>query len=373
FSLLDSLMGVYLKFPKISTSHSQWPQPLLERLVFLVINPLSSWICWLVRELRLVPRLEHTLEAFLVTAHQLTWKLAYSTFVKKKLKIVMETAEEAIHAQERDPHSAFANRVRELNYGNSYFFVPIKISNLRRVDPRKACEYFNSCFKDPSSFTVQIVGNLNPSVALPLILQYLGGIPKPPEPILHFNRDELRGLPLTFPASIIREVVCTPMVEAQCSVQLTFPIELKNGSMIEEVHFVGFLSKLLETKIMQAPLLQAWAGILCWCLCSLVAINLLGMGMCVVILVLISLVILTSRGSWRVDIVLNEISRLQEECPSEQDVSTIIEIEQQAHENDLQVYACRKTITGLIGFSTATSHDCIMAMSVLRSRLVVCN
>lgn len=39
----------------------------------------------------------------------------------------MQMAEEAIRAQERDPYTAFANRVRELNYGNSYFF---KVSSI---------------------------------------------------------------------------------------------------------------------------------------------------------------------------------------------------------------------------------------------------
>lgn len=55
------------------------------------------------------------------------------------------------------------------------FFLtqPIKMNDLRRVNPRRACEYFNSCFKDPSTFTVVIVGSINPSIAVPLILQYL--------------------------------------------------------------------------------------------------------------------------------------------------------------------------------------------------------
>lgn len=53
------------------------------------------------------------------------------------------------------------------------FLQPIRIKDLRKVDPLKACEYFNNCFKDPSTFTVVIVGNLDPTVALPLILQYL--------------------------------------------------------------------------------------------------------------------------------------------------------------------------------------------------------
>jgi len=45
---------------------------------------------------------------------------------EEEVKIVMQMAEEAIYAQERDPYTAFANRVREINYGNSYFF---KVSN----------------------------------------------------------------------------------------------------------------------------------------------------------------------------------------------------------------------------------------------------
>lgn len=39
------------------------------------------------------------------------------------------------------------------------------------------------------------------------ILYFQGGIPKPSKPILHFNRDELKGLPFTFPAKIVRQVL----------------------------------------------------------------------------------------------------------------------------------------------------------------------
>lgn len=109
---------------------------------------------------------------------------------------------------------------------------PIRMKDLKKVNPFRACEYYNSCFKDPSTFTLVIVGNIDPALAQPLILQYLvsgilrgsffgklkqlihydiwcticlqGGIPRPLEPILHFNRDDLKGLPFTFPTSIIR-------------------------------------------------------------------------------------------------------------------------------------------------------------------------
>ncbi|XP_019051662.1 PREDICTED: zinc protease PQQL-like isoform X2 [Nelumbo nucifera] len=273
----------------------------------------------------------------LETALQLVYQLFTTNVVpgEEEVKIVMQMAEEAIRAQERDPYTAFANRVREVNYGNSYFFRPIRISDLQKVDPIRACEYFNNCFKDPSTFTVVIVGNLNPDVARPLILQYLGGIPKPPQPVLHFNRDDLKGLPFTFPGTIIREVVRSPMVEAQCSVQLSFPVELKNENMMEEIHFVGFLSKLLETKIMQV--LRFKHG------------QIYSAGVTVFLGgnkpsktedvrgdISINFSCDPDISRMLVDLALDEIFCLQEEGPSEQDVLTILEIEQRAHENGLQ-------------------------------------
>lgn len=273
----------------------------------------------------------------LETGLQLIYQL-FTTNVEpgdEEVKIVMQMTEEAIRAQERDPYTALANRVRELNYGNSYFFRPIRIPDLQRVDPIKACEYVNLCFKDPSSFTVVLVGKIDPGTILPLILQYLGGIPRPTEPVLHFNRDDLKSLPFAFPTTTIREEVRSPMVEAQCFVQLAFPVELKSKSMMEEVHFVGFLSKLLETKMLQ--ILRFKHG------------QIYSVGVSVFLGGNKPSRSGDIRGdmslsfschpdiSWRlVDIALDEISHLQELGPSDQDVSTVLEVEQRAHENGLQ-------------------------------------
>ncbi|CAN6441507.1 unnamed protein product [Victoria cruziana] len=273
----------------------------------------------------------------LETALQLVYQLFTTNVVpgEEEVKIVMQMMEEAILAQERDPFTAFTNRIRELNYGNSYFFKPIGVSDLKRVDPFKSCDYFSKCFKDPSTFTVVIVGNIDPLVARPFILQYLGGIPRPSDPILHLNRDDLKGLPFTFPGHIVREVVRSPMVEAQCSVQITFPVELKNENMMEEIHFVGFVSKLLETKIMQV--LRFQHGQIYSVTVSVflggnkpsrsgdvrgdIAVNF----SC------------DPDSSWKlVELALAEVIYLQENGPSMEDVSSILEIEQRAHENGLQ-------------------------------------
>ncbi|ESQ42745.1 hypothetical protein EUTSA_v10012682mg [Eutrema salsugineum] len=275
--------------------------------------------------------------ADLETALQLVYQLFTTNVMpqEEEVGIVMQMAEEAVRARERDPYTVFANRVKELNYGNSYFFRPIRISELRKVDPLKACEYFNSCFRDPSTFTVVIVGNLDPTIALPLIRQYLGGIPKPPQPVLNFNRDDLRGLPFTFPTKITREFVRSPMVEAQCSVQLCFPVQLTNGTMIEEIHCIGFLGKLLETKIIQflrfthGQIYSAEVSVFLGGNKPSRTADLRGD-------ISVNFSCDPEISSKLVDLALEEIVRLQEQGPSQEDISAILEIEQRAHENGLQ-------------------------------------
>ncbi|CAA0814299.1 Insulinase (Peptidase family M16) protein [Striga hermonthica] len=273
----------------------------------------------------------------LETALQLVYQLFVTNLQpgEEDVKIVMQMSEESIRAQERDPYTAFANRVREINYGNSYFFRPIKISDIRKVNPFRACEYFNNCFKDPSTFTVVVVGNIDPATACPLILKYLGGIPRPPKPILNFKRDELKGLPFTFPSTVIREIVRSPMVQAQCSVQLCFPVELKNENMMEDVHLTGLVSKLLETKIVQVlrfkhgQIYSAGVSVFLGGNRPSRVGNIRGD-------ISINFSCDPEISSTLVNFALDEILRLQEEGPSDDDVSTILEIEQRAHENGLQ-------------------------------------
>ncbi|XP_039004859.1 zinc protease PQQL-like [Hibiscus syriacus] len=274
----------------------------------------------------------------LETALQLVYQLFKTNVIpgEEEVKIVMQMAEEAARAQERDPYTAFANRVTELNYGNSYFFRPIRISDLRKIDPVKACEYFNSCFKNPSTFTVVIAGNIDPSVAVPLILQYLGGIPKSSEAIFRYNRDGLKGLPFKFPKAVVREVVRSPMVEAQCSVQLCFPVVLKNGTTEEELQCVGFLGKLIETKILQV-LRFKYGQIYSACVSVFLGGNKPSRIGDVRGDMSINFSCDPEMSSKLVDLALDEVVRLQEEGPTDQDVATVLEIEQRAHEDGLQV------------------------------------
>ncbi|GLJ23437.1 hypothetical protein SUGI_0443600 [Cryptomeria japonica] len=273
----------------------------------------------------------------LETALQLVYQLFVTSVVPgdEEVNLVMEMTKEGIRAQERDPFTKFANRVRELNYGNSYFFKPVKVKDLQKVDAKRSCQYFDSCFKDPSTFTVVIIGKIDPAVFLPLILQYLGGIPRPSKPVMHFNRDELKALPFKFPSRTVREVVRSQMQEAQCSVQITFPVELKALHVMEEIHFVGFTTKLLETKIMQA-LRFKHGQVYSVSVSSFLGGNKPSRMGNVRGDIAVNFSCDPDSSVKLVDISLDVISHLQEEGPSDEDVLTVLEIEQRVHENGLQ-------------------------------------
>lgn len=61
---------------------------------------------------------------YLFIIFQLVYQLFTTNLTpdEENVKIVMQMSEEAVCAQDRDPYTAFTNRVKELNYGNSYFF-----------------------------------------------------------------------------------------------------------------------------------------------------------------------------------------------------------------------------------------------------------
>lgn len=125
------------------------------------------------------------------------------------------------------------------------------------------------------------------------------------------------------------------MVQAQCSVQICFPVGLKNGTMVEEIHSIGFLSKLLETKLMQV-LRFKHGQIYSTGVTVFLGSNRPSRTGDVRGDISINFSCDPEISLKLVDLTLDEIQRLQEQGPSEEDVLTILEIEQRAHEDGVQ-------------------------------------
>ncbi|KAG0559726.1 hypothetical protein KC19_10G125800 [Ceratodon purpureus] len=189
------------------------------------------------------------LEAALQLGHQLFVTEVDPT--EAEVKLVMQIYLESIKALQRDPQTRFDDRKRAVNFGDAIFYRGWTPEGLSEVDPKKACQYFSECYKDPSTFTVMLVGAIDTEVALPLILQYLGGIPKPEKPVMHYNPENLSVVPVTPSPQIIREEVRMDMVDARCEVCLTFPIHLDGPDVGTDMEKTDYMCKFLQQKILE--------------------------------------------------------------------------------------------------------------------------
>ncbi|OVA08509.1 hypothetical protein BVC80_209g248 [Macleaya cordata] len=229
----------------------------------------------------------------------------------------MDFVEGKVHGRERDPSLKLIDRVNELEFGNSHLIREWKISDLQKVSIQKQHPIISIVvLRIPRTSLVEYQNQQS---------QFSNSAGK-----------ELKSLPYSFPATTIREIVCSPMVEARCSVQLDFPCALKIGeTLVEELCFLMLLIKLLHRRIMHVLRFEHGetytvnVGRLLadhsWSRCG----NVRG-----VITVKFSCDLYSS--SKLVDCVLDEVLRLQVEGPSDDDVSAILESDQLAYETGLE-------------------------------------
>jgi predicted Zn-dependent peptidase len=253
--------------------------------------------------------------------------------VAEELKVIREMTLEAIRTQSREPSSVFRNRVRYVNYGGCYYFAPMTARQFKRVCADEACAFFNSSFHNPAEFTVVLVGALDTKTAIPLIEQYLGTLPEQSEPAPK-KRASLTPLPFSFPTRVVDEEVRVAMVEPNNATQITFPVQLTSDDRVgchAEVHWVALATRLLESRLLN--LLRFKYGEV-YSVSVSAFFGAEGPG---------------NKQSLRGDVAiyftcdpeaaqrlrglaLDELSRLQEEGPSAEDVATAVELETRAYE-----------------------------------------
>lgn len=78
--------------------------------------------------------------------------------VESELAATLAFTAEAIEAARRDPHTRFADAVRETNYGRAPLLRPLCAADLAELDVSFACRHFSAAFSDPADFTLCLVG-----------------------------------------------------------------------------------------------------------------------------------------------------------------------------------------------------------------------
>jgi predicted Zn-dependent peptidase len=151
------------------------------------------------------------------------------------LETLMLMQEEKIKNQSRDPESNYSEVVRSLVYGKSYHSQRITVKSLRKMDSAKACEFFHTCFLDPSEFTLVFVGAIETQTFMSLVEKYLGSIPRANPSVINevfagiATRERgLTPFPLKFPTREIKRTVRAHMSDPMSKASITFPVRIPN-------------------------------------------------------------------------------------------------------------------------------------------------
>ena len=101
-----------------------------------------------------------------------------------------------------DPQAKYSDRVTAINTSNHPRHRPMTLERVDEIDFEKAMDFYERCFENPSSFAFFFVGNLDVEAALSEIARTLGSLPVPGrEPTEWVDRE------IPFPDETIVETV----------------------------------------------------------------------------------------------------------------------------------------------------------------------
>lgn len=163
---------------------------------------------------------------------------------------VMVQLRQGVEAQQRNPLHAYHSRVRLTNY-DCYFFEPITLQELDKVDLDAACGHHSSSFSNPSEFTLVLTGNTSLEALLPLVTRYLATIPAAAGRGGRMDPRQVTPLPFRFPDHPVVEDVEVDMVSPLTQCQITLPVHLDRPVAREQLWWLNSACKLLETRLLQ--------------------------------------------------------------------------------------------------------------------------
>jgi len=76
-----------------------------------------------------------------------------------------------------DPDAVFADTINAVLYNNNIRRTSMTVEQVDQIDPQRAYDIFKDRFADASDFTFTVVGSFTEAEIMPIILQYLGGLP----------------------------------------------------------------------------------------------------------------------------------------------------------------------------------------------------
>ncbi|MFB2120019.1 M16 family metallopeptidase [Parapedobacter sp. 2B3] len=113
---------------------------------------------------------------------QTAFELIYAYFTVPRLDMevfegYMQRIKASLANRLDDPNAVFSDTINAILYNHNIRRTSMTVDQVDRVDPQRAYAIYRERFADASDFTVTIVGSFTEDELMPLVLQYLGGLP----------------------------------------------------------------------------------------------------------------------------------------------------------------------------------------------------
>nr|XP_033516264.1 zinc protease PQQL-like isoform X2 [Nicotiana tomentosiformis] len=171
---------------------------------------------------------------------------------EEEFQALIEDLKIRLSPAHQQPADVLIDTVKEINSGKSCYYKAPVAEDMSNIDATKAWQYFQNCFRGPSSFRVILVGNLDTASVNSLLSRYLGGIPRPHRPIMKFQRGKLTTAPFHFPPTVIKEEVSLAVGSGNGMYTcISFPLRFNNQTLEEDLLLLIILRNLLKVKVTQ--------------------------------------------------------------------------------------------------------------------------
>ena len=119
-------------------------------------------------------------------------QLLYENFVApgddpEQFEVLKRQLTAAVANRGRAPGQVFGERVEQINTSDHYTSKPLTTERIAALDRQKMLAFYRERFSNASDFTFFMVGAFKMDDALPLIAQYVGGLPSKPGAAAQFK------------------------------------------------------------------------------------------------------------------------------------------------------------------------------------------
>jgi len=134
-------------------------------------------------------------------------QLLYQSFVApgddpQQFDVLKRQLLAAVANRGRAPGQVFSEKVEQVNTSSHFTSMPLTAERINTLDRQKMLSFYRQRFSNAADFTFFMVGAFKVDEALPLIAQYVGGLPSTGP-----ARKDVKDLGIHFPAAPVREKV----------------------------------------------------------------------------------------------------------------------------------------------------------------------